>query len=118
MTSSDNLNETTRNLLIALSEYVPPVCKPVIIKLTYDATTGLVDGLEFFDTDKPYVEITREQYEAGVHFQCWRVVDGKLTRIPRIRLKQLALVPGSKWYTTNNMLIIGNERGWDERGNS
>jgi hypothetical protein len=107
-----------RNLLIAISEYVPLETKPIIIKLTYDANTGLVDGLEFYDTDKPYIEISREQYEANLHFKRLRVVDGKLEEIPRIRLTKLALVTGDTWYTTNNMLIIGNERGWNERGNS
>ena len=118
MTSSDNMNETMRNLLIAISEYVPSETKPIIIKLTYDANTGLVDGLEFYDTDKPYIEISREQYEAGIHIGQLQVVNGKLERVARIRLKKLTLVSGNTWYTTNNMLIMGNERGWNERGNS
>lgn len=118
MTSSDDMNETTKNFLIALSEYNPPVCKPVIIKLVYDADTGIVENIEFGDTDKPYVEISREQYEAGVHFRRLRVVNGKLEGIPKIRIKKLALVDGNTWHTTNNMLIMGNERGWDERRNS
>lgn len=118
MTSLDDMNETTKNLLIALRDYKPPECKPVIIKLIYDAETGIVENIEFGDTDKPYVEITREQYEAGLHYRHSRVVNGKLEPIPRIRLKQLALVEGSTWYTNDNMLIIGNKRGWDERRNS
>lgn len=118
MTSLDDMNETTKNFLLALSEYTPPISKPVVIKLVYNADTGIVENIEFGNTDKPYVEISREQYEAGIHFQQWRVVNGKLESIPRVRTKKLALVNGNTWYTTNNMLIIGNERGWDERGNS
>jgi hypothetical protein len=110
------MNETTKNLLQALADYKPPKTKPIVIKLTYDLVTGIVNGLTFEDTDKPWIEISREQYDAGIQYKQLKVVNGKLEEIPRIRLKRLPLVEGTRWYTTkSNMLIMGNERGWDER---
>ncbi len=117
--SLDNLNETTKNLLIALSEYKPPICKPIIIKLTYNKDTGIVDGFTMEETDKPWIEISREQYNAGFQCKKLKVVNGKLEEIKRSTFKELPLVEGNRWFTTKeNMLIIGNERGWDERGNN
>jgi hypothetical protein len=113
------MNETTKNLLQALAEYKAPVSKPIVIKLTYDPDTNIVDGWTFEDTDKPWIEITREQYNQNIQHKKLKVVNGKLEEIPRIRLKKLPLVEGTTWYTTKgNMLIIGNERGWDERRDS
>jgi hypothetical protein len=117
--SSDNLNETTKNFLKAISEYKLEPVKPIVIKLTYDPITNIVNGCTYDDTDEPWIEITREQYELGIHYKKLKVVNGKLEEIPRIKIKQLALVEGSRWFTTKeNMLIIGDERGWDERRSS
>lgn len=119
MTSSSNLNETTKNLLTVLNEYKEKQPVPVVIKLTYNPHTMLVDGFTMEDTDKPWIEITREQYEAGFETKKLRVVNGKLEEITKDNLKKLPLVEGKRWKTSaSNMLIIGNERGWDERGNS
>lgn len=119
MTSSSNMNETTKNFLQAIKEFNPKKPAPIVIKLTYDPITNIVNGLTFEDTDLPWVEITREQYNAGIQYKQLKVVDGKLEEILRLKLKKLPLVQGNKWYTqANNMLIIGNERGWDERRNS
>ncbi len=116
MTSLENMNETTKNFLQALADYIPLTPKSIVIKLTYDPNTNIVDGFTFEDTDKPWIEITREQYNAGIQYKQLKVINGKLEEIPRIRLKKLPLVEGTRWYTTkSNMLIIGNERGWDER---
>jgi hypothetical protein len=105
-----------KNLLIALSEYKPPTCKPIIIKLTYNKDTGIVDGFTMEETDKPWIEITREQYNAGIQYKKLKVVNGKLEEIAKVRIKKLPLVEGNRWHTTKeNMLIIGDERGWDER---
>jgi hypothetical protein len=117
--SLDNLNETTKNLLIALSENIEKQPAPVIIKLTYNSVTGLVDGFTMEETDKPWIEISREQYNAGFQCKKLKVVNGKLEEIKRSTTKELLLVEGNRWFTTKeNMLIIGNERGWDERGNT
>lgn len=119
MTSSDNLNETMRNLLTALDDYNPEETIPVVIKLTYDKVTGIVDGFTMEDTDKPWVEISKDQYNAGIQYRRLKVVDGQLVDNPKITTKELPLVEGKRWFTKkDNMLIIGNERGWDERGNS
>lgn len=119
MTSSNNLNETTKNLLIALSEYKEEQPVPVVIKLTYNKETGLVDGFTMEDTDKPWIEITREQYDSGIIAKKLRVVNGKLEEVTRDNSIKLPLVKGNRWRTTeSNMLIIGKERGWNERGNS
>lgn len=113
------MNETTKNLIIALQDYKVEVPKPEIIKLTYDKDTGIVDGCTAEDTDKPWIEISKEQYDAGIFYKRLKVVDGKLIEIQKITIKNLPLVEGERWFTTrDNMLIIGNERGWDERGNS
>lgn len=117
--SLDNLNETTKNLLIALNEHVEKQPAPVIIKLIYDDVTGIVNGFTMEETDKPWIEITREQYNAGFQYKRLKVVNGKLEEIKRTTTKELQLVEGNRWFTTKeNMLIIGNERGWDERRNS
>lgn len=117
--SLNNLNETTKNLLKAFEDYSPPETSKIIIKLTYDKSTGIIDGHTFEDTNKPWIEITREQYDKGVHLKRLRVVDGKLEEIQYTNVKKTMLVEGNRWFTTKeNMLIIGNERGWDERGNS
>lgn len=113
------MNETTKNFLQAIQEFKPTPAQAVIIKLTYDPVTNIVDGFTFEDTDKPWVEITREQYNQGLQYKQLKVVDGKILEIPRIRTKKLPLVEGNRWYTSKeNMLIIGTERGWDERRDS
>lgn len=119
MTLFNNLNETTKNLLIALTNYKMENPKPVIIKLTYNADTGLVDGFTMEETDKPFVEVSREQYDTGIQYKRLKVVDGKLVEITKITFIKLPLIEGNRWFTSkNNMLIIGNERGWSERGNN
>ncbi len=113
------MNETTKNFLQAIQEFKITPAKAVVIKLTYELDTCIVDGFTFEDTDKPWIEITREQYNAGIQYRQLKVVDGKLIEIPRIRIKKLPLIEGNRWYTTKeNMLIIGIERGWDERRDS
>ena len=114
--SLENLNETTKNLLQALNEFKPAPVKPVDIKLLYDEKTGMVYSFTGGETDKPYVSITVEQYKANYHLKNLRVVNGKLEEVSRIRLKQLPLVEGNKWFThKDNMLVIGKDNGWDER---
>lgn len=113
------MNETTKNFLQAIKEHKFIPAAPIVIKLTYDPITKIVDGFTFEDTDKPWIEISREQYNAGIQYKQLKVVNGKLEEISRIRIKKLPLVEGTRWYTTKeNMLIIGNERGWDERRDS
>ncbi len=117
MTSSEPMNETTKNFLQAIREYKepPPPPKP-IIKLTYDPDTKYVTGYTFEDTTEPYVEITYEQWKSGFYYQSLQVVDGKPVRIERNRKAQLALVPGSRWFTDqSNMLIMGKDKGWQRR---
>jgi len=117
--SLDNMNDSMRNLLKVLENLKPFEVKPVVIKLLYDAETCLVNGVTFEETDRPYVEITREQFDQGIQYKKLRVVNGKLEEVPRKKIKKLSLVQGNRWFTTkDNMLIIGNERGWDERGNN
>ena len=83
MTSSNDtnnleMNETTLNLIKALQEYKPLEMPPVVIKLTYDPETLFVTGATFEDTDSPWVEITQEQYDAGIQFKKLKVVNGKI----------------------------------------
>lgn len=118
--SSNNLNETTKNFLQSLKDFKEEQeYTPIIIKLTYNEETGIVDGYTMEDTEKPWIEITREQYNLGIQYKRLKVVDGKLVEILKVTTKKLPLVQGDRWYTTKeNMLIIGKERGWDERGNN
>ena len=119
MTSLENMNETTKNLLKALAEYVPPIPKKIVIKLLYDEITGDVYSFTFEDTDKPFIEISREQYNANLHLKKLKVIDGKLVEIKKDHSFKLPLVNGTTWFTTSeNMLIIGKEKGWDARTNS
>lgn len=119
MTSPESMNETTANLLKAISEFVPPPEPVIIIKLTYDPITQYVTGCTFDDTDQPFVEITRDQWNSGLHYQSLKIVDGKPVTIERKRKKEFALVAGDRWHTDrSNMLIVGTDKGWDERKNS
>lgn len=114
--SSEEMNETTLNFLKAISEYKEEPVKPIVIKLTYDPETFIVDGLTFDETDKPWIEITREQYDKAIYARKWKVVDGKLEEIVKVRTIQLPLVKGDKWHThESNMLIIGKDNGWTTR---
>lgn len=75
----------------------------------------ITNGFTFEDTDLPWVEITKEQYDNKVHLQRWKVVDGQLTQIVKFARKFLRLVPGTTFYTVaGNMLIVGNDDGWDK----
>lgn len=113
------MNETTKNFLKALNEFVTEPIDPISIKLTYDPDTFYVTGCTSGDTDQPYVEITHEQWRKGFHYQKLKIVDGKPTVVERIRKKELALMHGNRWHTDrSNMLIIGTDKGWDERTNS
>jgi hypothetical protein len=116
MTLSNNMNDTTKNLIEAFDNFKSQSRKILVYKLTYDIDTGIVNGCTIDDTDQPYVEVTQEQIDKGIGYKKLRYINGKLEEIPRVRLKKLPLVQGNKWHTCNsNMLIIGNERGWDER---
>jgi hypothetical protein len=119
MTSWDNLNETTKNLLIALENYKVEQPKPIVIKLIYDKDTGLIEGITTEETNKPWLPVTKEEYNAGIPYKALKVINGKLIPMPKIHFKLLPLIKGNRWFTTKeNMLIIGNENGWDERGNN
>jgi len=110
------LNDTTKNLLIALEALEQPEPKKLVRKVLYDPETGLTNGFTFDDTNQPFVEITKEQYDQKVHIHTWKVVDGKLTPIVKARRQVLQLVPGNRWHTVaGNMLIIGEDDGWDKR---
>lgn len=110
------MNETTRNLIQAIREYKEEPVKPVVLKLTYDKETGIAGDIITEDTDLPWIEITKEQYAAGMQYKKLRVVNGKIEEIKKNRLRNLPLIEGNKWFTSRvNMLIVGNERGWDER---
>lgn len=114
--SSISSNEqTTRNLEIALELLQPIESKPIVRKLTYDPVTGITESLTFEETNLPYVVITKEQYDNNVHLHRWKVIDGELTPIVKAPPRLLQLVPGNRWYTTaGNMLIIGEDDGWDK----
>lgn len=113
------MNETTLNFLRAISEFTPDTAPLITIKLTYDPDTLYVTGCTFNETDQPFVEITREQWNNGFHYQRLKIVNGRPTAVERVRKRQLALVPGNRWHTeASNMLIIGNGKGWDERTDS
>ena len=119
MTSSEPTNETTANFIKALSEFDPGLDPVVVIKLTYDPETKYVTGCTFGDTLEPFVEITQEQWKNGFHCQPLEIVDSK--PVPRVfnPKTELRLVPGDKWHTDkDNMLIMGKERGWSERSSS
>jgi hypothetical protein len=82
------MNETTLNLLKALEEYTPPEVKPIVIKLMYDPETHVVLGATFEDTDKPWIEITKEQYDSGLPFRRLKVVNGKIEEITHETVKK------------------------------
>lgn len=95
MTSSNDtnetiMNETTLNLIKALEEYKPLEAKPEVIKLIYDPETLMVTAFTFDETDQPWVQITREQYNAGLQFKRLKIVDGKIVEIkPELIKKKL-----------------------------
>ena len=116
--SSENMNETTANFIEAIRNYKPIEIKPVILKMIYDAETGIVEGVTGEDTDKPWIEITREQYDSNFYKKNLKVVNGKIEEIVRCTYQKPSLVKGERWKThKSNMLIIGNDKGWDERSN-
>ena len=115
MTSSKNLNETTENFLLALEKHVPQNNHQVVIKLTYDPITNYVNGWTFENTDLPFVEITREQYDQGFQYKRLKIIDGIPVEIKKVSKIDLGLVKGNRWFTDrSNMLIIGLDNGWDE----
>lgn len=118
MTSDDDLNETTKNLIEALKNYNPPETPKFEYKAVYDPSTMLVTEIALGETDKPYIVITKEEYQLSF-IQKFKVEDGKLVVIKKPPPHVLQLVPGSTWHTTEgNMLVIGNHDGWDARKNS
>lgn len=113
MTSSDDLNETTKNLIEALNS-VKEETTHFVIKLTYEASTGRVTGCTFDDTSEPWIEITRQQYNSNIHLVPGVVVEGKWSPITKGRRIGKRLKPGNTWHTVaGNMLIVGNDDGWD-----
>jgi hypothetical protein len=82
------MNETTLNLIKALEEYKPIEAVPVVIKMTYDPETLIVTGTTVEDTDGPWIEITQEQYDAGIQFKRLKVINGKIEEITREDLKK------------------------------
>lgn len=116
MTSSNDSNDNIATLEAALEALEHTAPKVLVRKVLYDPETGLTNGFTFDDTNQPYVEITKEQYDQKVHIHTWKVVDGKLTPIVKARRQTLQLVPGNKWHTVaGNMLIVGDDDGWDKR---
>ena len=116
MTLSTDLNNTTfQNLIEALSNQknVEPV--PIVIKLTYDPDTLYVNGITFEDTDLPWIEITRQQFNEGIQFKRLRVENNKLVEVVKqTAVRTRRLVPGNTWKTTKgNMLLIGEDDGWN-----
>lgn len=110
------------NLQKVLEEFqknpLPPD-KPIVYKLTYDPETMIVNGFTTYETDQPYIEITKEQSESGLFGRALRVVGNTFEEVNNLELKKLPLVEGDKWHTTeSNMLIQGTEKGWDERKNN
>ena len=92
--------------------------KPVVYKLVYDPETFLVTERTIDETNKPYIEITREQFISTMNnFNSLRIVGNKYEEvIPEEPSSVLPLAEGDKWKTSNdNMLIMGNDKGWDER---
>lgn len=115
--SSDITNINLQNLLIAVQNYKWVYPKEIIRKLIYDPKTKLVTGFTVEETDLPHIVITKEQWADGdILDKKLMIVDGQIVEVPREVIKKvLPLVKGNRWFTTeSNMLIIGNERGWDE----
>ena len=119
MTSLAILNDTTKNLIKALEEYKPLPSIVYIFKAVYN-DTGKVTELTYADTDKQHIIISKEEYEKFPFIDRLYVIDGKLIEKQKsYYVNRLALIEGNRWYTSkSNMLIMGNERGWDERRNS
>ena len=98
-----------------------PKEKPIVYKLVYDPETFLVTERTIDETDKPYIPITLDEFLATkLNFRSLRIVGDKYEEvIPEKPDSKLPLAQGEKWKTTeSNMLIPGNDRGWDERKNS
>jgi hypothetical protein len=76
------------NLIKALKEYKPIELNPVVFKLTYNPDTFIVTGATCEDTNEPWIEITREQYDSGIQFKKLKIVNGKIQEITKENLKK------------------------------
>ena len=106
----------------ALKEFVPPTPEAIVFKFIYDPKSGYVTACTVHDTDQPFIVVTAEQYDA-YKGKLWKLVDGKLVErkymFPHEEPEGPPVVEGSTWKTTeDNMLIMGNDKGWDDRNNS
>lgn len=119
MTSSNTMNETTANLIKAINELVVTPAPKIAFKLTYDPETNYVTGCTCDNTALPFIEITREQWEQGLHYKKLQVIDGKIAEVTKHYVTTLRLMAGNRWFTdSSNMLIMGKDRGWDGRAYS
>lgn len=77
-----NMNKTTENFLTAISQYKPPTPTPVVWRLCYEPTTGLIIGLTTENTELNYIEISRDEADQNPqHDPYARVIDGELIYI-------------------------------------
>jgi len=126
MTKSRGWNETTKNLLKALREYVPPEPKPTIWKLVYNPLTEKPTELTAGDVDEgsAWIEISAmEAEQLPQHDPRVRIQNGRIVRISLPGDHRAPTSPGlgvyeheSGEYSTSdyNMLILdpGSQRRW------
>lgn len=122
-TSSVSLDdiETTNNLLKVLENYKPPVPRIPVIRVVYDEVTGnVITTTHDTETTEPHIIISQEEYDWLTTQMYLRVVNGKLesydlnSEAPVLQLKE-----GTTWKTTeDNMLVMGNDTGWNDKSNS
>lgn len=73
-------------------------------------------GCTFEETTDTHMIISQEQYDYVITHQRLRVVNGQIIQVPIDEAGTLFLKEGGKWKTAeDNMLIMGNDRGWDDQ---
>lgn len=133
MTSSDNMDETTKNFWIAVAEVEaqakanPPVLREW--RAYYDPETKIIHKHGSVDagtpSEEPYILLTRDDILKINDFGISKVIDGKLVKEipaiqpPGLKFEKVKNAEEAKWKTDqSNMLIIGKDNGWDDKNNS
>lgn len=113
------MNDTTKNLIKAIQEYKPLKAVEYVYKAIYD-DSGKVTKLTYEETNEQHIIITKEEFEKYPLFNRLYIINGKLVEKEKnYYINKLNLADGERWFTSkSNMLIMGNEKGWDERRNN
>lgn len=97
------MNNTTENLIQALTEYIPPANVEVTYRLIYNSDTGEPISVTTEFTDKPYIEISQEEASAQPQLD------------PRVRVENGQLIRHIKKLTAveepNRLTVISKDTG-------